>query len=224
MGKGSGDKLSKCERSDDKGKRGSGRLSRRDFLKGTGVAVSATTLLSEGLLGGQQSGAKVAGPGPVPISLRINGKVRNLNVEPRVTLLDALRDRLDLTGAKKVCDRGTCGACTVMVDGKVVYSCAILAIDAQGRNIVTIEGIAPEGKLHAVSAAFVDNDAQQCGFCTPGFVMACKAYVDRHPNATEAQVSRALGGNLCRCGTYVGVRKAAVQAARSLASPKGGRA
>ncbi len=210
----------------DKNKRDGGRgsLSRRDFLRGTGAAVSASVLVGEGLLKAQgQPGSKVQGPGAVPITLRINGKPQKLTVEPRVTLLDALRDYLDLTGAKKVCDRGTCGACTVIVDGKAVYSCSVLAIDAQGREITTIEGLAPEGKLHEVSAAFVDHDAQQCGFCTPGFVMACKAYLDKAPNPTEAQVNRALGGNLCRCGTYMGVRKAAVAAAQTLRQ-RGGRA
>jgi len=203
---------------------GGSNLSRRDFLRGTGAAVSAGVLVGEGLLNAQgQPGSKVQGPGAVPITLRINGKPQKLTVEPRVTLLDALRDYLDLTGAKKVCDRGTCGACTVIVDGKAMYSCSILAIDAQGREISTIEGLAPEGRLHEVSAAFVDHDAQQCGFCTPGFVMACKAYLDKAPNPTEAQVNRALGGNLCRCGTYMGVRKAAVAAAQAL-SRKGGRA
>jgi xanthine dehydrogenase YagT iron-sulfur-binding subunit len=141
-------------------------------------------------------------------------------VEPRVTLLDALRDRLDLTGAKKVCDRGTCGACTVLLDGKAVYSCTMLAIEAQGHEILTIEGLAPEGEMHPISAAFVANDAQQCGFCTPGFVMASKAFLDKNPNPTEAQVQHALGGNLCRCGTYIGVRAAVVAAAANM---KGGR-
>ncbi|MBI3484395.1 MAG: (2Fe-2S)-binding protein, partial [Acidobacteria bacterium] len=140
--------------------------------------------------------------------------------EPRVTLLDALRDRLDLTGAKKVCDRGACGSCTVLVDGKAMYSCAMLAIEAQGREILTIEGLAPEGELHPISAAFVENDAQQCGFCTPGFVMACKAFLDKNPNPTEAQAKKALGGNLCRCGTYIGVRAAVLDAAVRM---KGGR-
>jgi xanthine dehydrogenase YagT iron-sulfur-binding subunit len=156
----------------------------------------------------------------VSITLRVNGQAHNLSVEPRVTLLDALRDRLDLTGAKKVCDRGTCGSCTVLVDGKAVYSCNLLAIEAQGHDILTIEGLVPEGELHTVSAAFVENDAQQCGFCTPGFVVACKAYLDQNPNPTEAQVRRALGGNLCRCGTYMGVRAAVVDAAMRM---KGGR-
>ena len=179
-------------------------------------------LVGEDLLKAQASGGgKVVGPGAVPITLRINGQTKKLTVEPRVTLLDALRNFLDLTGAKNVCDRATCGACTVIVDGKAVYACAMLAIEAQDRDIVTIEGLAPENELHAVSAAFVEHDAQQCGFCTPGFVMAAKAYIDRDPNPTEAQVRRALGGNLCRCGTYMGVRKAVVDAAMKT---KGGRA
>lgn len=208
----------------DRGKGKKGSLSRRDFLRGTGAAVSAGVLVSEGLLNAQgKPASSVQGPGAVPITLRINGKPRQLTVEPRVTLLDALRDYLDLTGAKRVCDRGTCGACTVVVDGKAMYSCAILAIDAQGREITTIEGLAPEGRLHEVSAAFVDHDAQQCGFCTPGFVMACTAYLNKASSPTEAQVNHALGGNLCRCGTYMGVRKAAVAAAQTLRQ-KGGRA
>jgi xanthine dehydrogenase YagT iron-sulfur-binding subunit len=163
----------------------------------------------------------------VPMTLRVNGEAKKLTIEPRVTLLDALRNHLDLTGAKKVCDRGTCGACTVILNGKPVYSCSILAIEVADRagkpglDIRTIEGLAPEGKLHAVSASFVENDAQQCGFCTPGFVMSCKAYLDSHHNPTVEEVKEALGGNLCRCGTYMGVRNAVVQAAMNM---KGGRA
>ena len=198
-------------------------LSRRSFLKTTGAAVSAGVVSGAAaeLLNAQTpTKSSLSGPGEIPITLRINGTARNLSVEPRVTLLDALRDRLDLTGAKKVCDRGTCGSCTVLVDGKAVYSCSMLAIEAQGREILTIEGIAPEGELHPISAAFVENDAQQCGFCTPGFVMACKAYLDKNPNPTEAQAKKALGGNLCRCGTYIGVRAAVLDAAARM---KGGR-
>lgn len=200
-------------------------FSRRDFIKGTGlasVAVSATVLLGDEVAraaGRGQGEGKWIGPGPVDITLRINGQARKLQVEPRVTLLDALRNRLDLTGAKKVCDRATCGACTVIIDGKAHYSCTTLAIDAQGHDILTIEGIAPEDRLHPVSQAFVDNDAQQCGFCTPGFVMASKAYLDEEPNPTYEGVQKALGGNLCRCGTYMGVRRAVLEAAK-----KGGRA
>ena len=119
----------------------------------------------------------------MPITLNINGKPQTLNLEPRVTLLDALRNHLELTGAKRVCDRGTCGACTVILNGKSVYSCTVLAIDAQGKEIETIEGIS-SGKPHPVSEAFVNNDAQQCGYCTPGFVMAAKAFLDHNPNPT----------------------------------------
>jgi len=198
-------------------------LSRRTFLKTTGAAVSAGVMSGAAaeMLSAQAPGRnKLAGPGEVPITLRINGTAQNLSVEPRVTLLDALRDRLDLTGAKRVCDRGTCGSCTVLIDGKAMYSCTMLAIEAQGREILTIEGLAPEGELHPISAAFVENDAQQCGFCTPGFVMACKAYLDKYPSPTEAQVRHGLGGNLCRCGTYIGVRAAVLDAAARM---KGGR-
>ena len=163
---------------------------------------------------------KPLGPGPVPITLKINGKPQNLTVEPRVTLLDALRDQLNLTGAKKVCDRGTCGACTVIMNGKTVYACNVLAVDAQGSEIQTIEGIAEGNKLHPVSAAFVNNDAQQCGYCTPGFVMAVKGYLEKNANPTLEQINRDLGGNLCRCGTYVGIRKAVLEAAKMM---KGGR-
>jgi xanthine dehydrogenase YagT iron-sulfur-binding subunit len=144
----------------------------------------------------------------------------NLTVEPRVTLLDALRNHLDLTGAKRVCDRGACGACTVIMNGKTVYSCTVLAIDAQGKKIETIEGLAPAGQLHPISAAFVNNDAQQCGYCTPGFVMACKGFLDEHPNPNMEDLHTGLGGNLCRCGTYMGVKKAVMEAARTM---KGGR-
>jgi len=139
-----------------------------------------------------------------------------LNVEPRVTLLDALRDRLNYTGAKKVCDRGTCGACTVLMDGKAVYACMVLAVDAQGRNIQTVEGLSQGSELHPVMRAFVEHDAQQCGYCTPGFVVAVKAFLDENPNPTYEQVKDGLGGNLCRCGTYVGIRKAVLEAAKMM--------
>ena len=143
-----------------------------------------------------------------------------MNVEPRLTLLDALRDELELTGAKRVCDRTTCGACTVIVNGKSVYSCSMLAIEAQGKDIQTVEGLAKGNTLHPLQQAFVDNDAQQCGYCTPGFVMACKAFLDKNPNPSIEQVRKGLGGNLCRCGTYVGITEAVLQTAKK----KGGRA
>jgi xanthine dehydrogenase YagT iron-sulfur-binding subunit len=199
-----------------------GGVTRRGFLKGAGVVVSVPAILGEGFLeAAGATGAKVSGPGPVSITLRINGQSQKLELEPRVTLLDALRNHLDLTGAKKVCDRAVCGTCTMLLDGKAVYSCNVLAIDAEGRDVQTIEGLAPAGALHPVSAAFIEHDAQQCGFCTPGFVMAAKAFLDRNPNPTYEQVTAGLGGNLCRCGTYMGVREAVLDAAGRL---RGGRA
>ncbi len=195
---------------------GGGAVSRRDFLRGTGIAVSGGLSATESAQAAPASATPILGPGKVPVTLRINGKLQKLEVEPRVTLLDALRNHLDLTGAKKVCDRATCGACTVTLDGNPVYACSVLAIEAQGRSIQTIESLAAGGKLHPVSAAFVEHDAQQCGFCTPGFVMAVKAFLDKNPNPTMQSVEKGLGGNLCRCGTYVGIRKAALDAAKSV--------
>jgi xanthine dehydrogenase YagT iron-sulfur-binding subunit len=194
-------------------------FSRRGFIRGVGISTGA---LGSGLLETAALAAPagaMAGPDAVPVTLKINGKPYNLNLEPRVTLIDALRNYADHTGAKKVCDRATCGACTVIMDGKVVYSCTVLAIDAQGKDIQTIEGLS-NGKLHPVSVAFVNHDAQQCGYCTPGFVMATKGFLDKHPNPTAADVEKGLGGNLCRCGTYIGMKKAVLEAAKEM---KGGR-
>lgn len=192
-------------------------FSRRGFIRGVGIGGSA---LGTGILQSEadaaQAGGNVAGPGEVPIKLRINGKEHDLKVEPRVTLLDALREHLDYTGAKRVCDRATCGACTVIVEGKAVYGCTTLAIDVQGKNIQTVEGLSNGSELHPVMKAFVNNDAQQCGFCTPGFVVAAKSFLDGNPNPTYDQVKDGLGGNLCRCGTYVGVRKAVLEAAKEM--------
>ncbi len=192
-------------------------LTRRDFLKGASVTVSG------GLLAGQAArastappGAEVLGPGAVPITLRINGKSHKLDLQPRVTLLDALRNNLDMTGAKRVCDRGVCGSCTVIMDGKPVYACNVLAIETQGHNITTIEGLAEDGKLSPVMAAFINHDAQQCGFCTPGFVVACTAFLQKHHNPRREDIEKGLGGNLCRCGTYAGVREAVLEAATTL--------
>src|SRR2546427_1641738 len=191
-------------------------VSRRGFLKGIGVGTVASGLLSPaGLKQAVGKDSDVLGPGEIPVTLKINGQNRKLNVEPRVILLDALRNRLDLTGAKKVCDRGTCGACTVLVDGHPVYSCSLLALEAEGREITTVEGIGTPEKMNAVQKAFVEHDAQQCGFCTPGFVVACTAFVRKHPNASLDEVRAGLGGNLCRCGTYAGMILAGVDAAKA---------
>lgn len=192
-------------------------ISRRDFLRGGTAGALSTGLIGAGTHLTVEAAADVAvvGPGAVPFTLNINGKARKVNLEPRVTLLDALRNHLDLTGAKKVCDRATCGACTVILDGSPVYACTVLAIDAQGKEIQTIEGLGTADQLHPLQAAFVEHDAQQCGFCTPGFVMACKAFLDQHPDPTLDEINHELGGNLCRCGTYAGIRQAVLEAARA---------
>ena len=141
-------------------------LTRRDFLRGASVAVSGGLVVGTATRAASPAEATpIVGPGAVPITLRINGRLRKLELEPRVTLLDALRNHLDMTGAKKVCDRASCGACTVILDGKPVYACTVLAIEAQGKEIATIEGLVTSGKLHPVMTAFVEHDAQQCGFC-----------------------------------------------------------
>jgi len=211
----------------EKGKRPKGQagfdVSRRGFLKGAGAVLSSGIVVGAESFNASEtsSGTNIVGPGKVPISLKINGSVKTINLEPRVTLLDALRHDLELTGAKRVCDRATCGACTVMMGGKIVYACTILAIDAQAKEIITIEGLTTDGQLHPIQQAFVDNDAQQCGYCTPGFVMACQGFLAKHPDPTVDEIRIGLGGNLCRCGTYVGITKAVQQAAHQL---KGGHA
>ena len=191
-------------------------LSRRNFLKALGttaVASAAAQATSVAQELQKHNGEKVHGPGAVPISLKINGEAKKFEVEPRVTLLDLLRNRTDLTGAKEVCDRATCGACTLWLDGTPVYSCMTLAIEAQGREITTIEGLAKGGELTPVQKAFVNCDGLQCGFCTPGFVMIVSALLKTNPKPTEADVRKACSGNLCRCGTYPRVFAAALEAA-----------
>ena len=200
-------------------------LSRRDFLRGTGAAA-ATAALAESAGRPLAEAAPVrtdvvaAGPGPVKLTLDVNDAKMTTTVEPRVTLLDALRNYLDVTGCKRVCDRGTCGACTVLLDGKPVYACSMLALEAQGKKIKTAESLIDGGKLEAVPAAFVQHDAQQCGFCTPGFVVAMHAAFAAKPNATPAEIEEALSGNICRCGTYQQMRDAI--AALCKANGKGG--
>lgn len=188
-------------------------VSRRDFLKISSVATALPIVAGPKVAMAAGQEVPVHGPGKVPIELRVNGKVQKLQLEPRVTLLDALRDHLDITGAKRVCDRAECGACTVLLGNKTVYSCSVLAIEAQGKEITTVEALMQGEKLHPVQQAFVDNDASQCGFCTPGFVVSCKAFLDKTPNPTPEQIRHGLSGNLCRCGTYAGVRAAIAQAA-----------
>ena len=199
---------------DEKLKEQGSGFSRRDFLKVGGISLSVPLVIGSRTIRVAGKEVKLYGPGKVPISLNINAKKYAAEVEPRVTLLDTLRNELELTGAKRVCDRASCGACTVIIDGKAVYSCTVLAIEAQNKKITTVEGLMDGEKLHPVQQAFVDNDAQQCGFCTPGFVVACKAFLDKHPHPTREELGAGLGGNLCRCGTYMGVRAAVMQVAK----------
>jgi xanthine dehydrogenase YagT iron-sulfur-binding subunit len=211
-----------------------GGLSRRAFLRGS--AAAGLGVGGAGLLSGlpavaapaekakAEAGVTLLGPGPVPMSFHVNGQVHSARLEPRVTLLDALREHLDLTGAKKVCDRGTCGACTVILDGKAVYACSVLAVEAQGGEIQTVEGLGTVEKLHPLQAAFVENDAHQCGFCTPGFVMAAKALLDANPAPTLPEIHHALSGNFCRCGTYAGIRGAVLGVGAAYAAAAAGTA
>ena len=189
-------------------------VSRRDFLKISTIAAAVPVVSGPKMVLAAGEQVPVHGPGKVPMSFNVNGKTYKASLEPRVTLLDALRDSLDITGAKRVCDKAECGACTVLLDDKPVYACSMLAIEGQGKKTTTVEALMENGKLHPIQQAFVDNDASQCGFCTPGFVVACKAMLDKHPNPTPDDLLHELSGNICRCGTYAGIRGAIAQAAR----------
>lgn len=179
-------------------------VSRRGFLKGTGVAVAAAGVLGPATAAARSTATDVpiVGPGAVEFTLKINGEAKKVSAEPWTTLLDLMRNRLDLTGSKRVCDRGTCGGCTVHLDGRAINSCSILAIDCVGREITTIEGLSKGDQLHPVQAAFVECDALQCGFCTPGMVMACTAFLAKNPKPTREETAHGIAGNICRCGTY----------------------
>lgn len=189
-------------------------VSRRDFLKISTISAAAVPILGAKVVQAAGEPVKVYGPGKVAVELTINGEKHTLQLEPRVTLLDALRDQLEITGAKRVCDRAECGACTVLIDRKPVYACSVLAIEAQGKAITTIEAMMQGETLNPIQQAFVDNDASQCGFCTPGFVVAFKAVLDQNPNASAEEIRHGLSGNVCRCGTYHGIHLAIAQMAQ----------
>jgi xanthine dehydrogenase YagT iron-sulfur-binding subunit len=203
-----GDTPQKKDNSDHSG------VSRRDFLKISGISVAVPLVTRPKMVMASGQKVPVHGPGKVPMEFSINGKSYKAELEPRVTLLDALRDQFELTGAKRVCDRAECGACTVLMDNKPVYACSVLAIEVQHKPITTVESLVADGKLHPIQQAFVDNDASQCGFCTPGFVVSCKAVLDAQPHPTPEDIRRGLSGNLCRCGTYAGIRQAIAQVAQ----------
>jgi aerobic-type carbon monoxide dehydrogenase small subunit (CoxS/CutS family) len=203
-------------------------MSRRRFLRGAAVAAVATdAALGRITEAAEPKPAAPAEPnaaalntvisGEVKVTLDVNGQQRAVTVEPRTTLVNALRDRLEpaLTGPKLVCDAGTCGACTVLLNGKPVFGCSVLAIDAVGKKVTTVEGLGTPDKMNPVQAAFVEKDAMMCGFCTSGFVTTISALLKENPNPNEQQVREACKGNFCRCGTYPHVFEAAMAAAKN---------
>lgn len=203
-----------------------GGLSRRGFLKGAGLGVAATTLVGAVKEEIRQDAAKAAvtpmlsADAVHEISFVLNGQPATVRVRTGQTMLEALRDQLDLTGTKLVCDHGSCGACTVHLDGRPVNSCLLLAVDCAGRRVDTIEGLAKDGQLHPVQDAFMQEDALQCGFCTPGMIMSCKGLLDRNPKPNRGEVQEALAGNICRCGTYFNIFRAVERASGTLSGGK----
>jgi xanthine dehydrogenase YagT iron-sulfur-binding subunit len=181
-------------------------FSRRDFLRGSG-AVAAAALAADQLAAAQKAETSIL-KGQMTIDLTVNGTAKKAQVEPRTTLLEVLRYQFDLTGAKPVCTDGSSGAATVMLDGKPIQANTTLAITCAGKKVQTVESLGG-AKPDAVPRAFVAHDAEQCGFCTPGFVMAVRAFLDKNPKATEAEIRSGLNGNLCRCGTYANIIQAA---------------
>jgi aerobic-type carbon monoxide dehydrogenase small subunit (CoxS/CutS family) len=195
---------------------GLGVQSRRTFFKSVGtVAVTAATAGAQSVAAELEkaNAEKIIGPGSVPVTLEVNGAQLRLQLEPRVTLLDALRNYSSLTGAKEGCDRAACGACTVLLDNVPVYSCQKLAVEAQGHAITTVEGLAKNGELSGLQKAFVEKDASMCGYCTPGFLMSLTALFKKNPHPTADEIRHACAGNICRCGTQPHIMQAALQTA-----------
>jgi len=195
------------------------RVSRRGFLRGAGASLAAGGVMgalknSEGELAPKEA-ALQSGSDVVTLSFELNGKSVTTRVRTGFTLLETLRDHLDHTGAKLVCDYGSCGACTVLLDSVPVNSCLVLAVECAGRKVETVEGLAKDGKLHPIQQAFIAEDAMQCVFCTPGMIMSCKALLDRKPQPTRQETAEALAGNICRCGTYINIQRAVDRAAKS---------
>jgi xanthine dehydrogenase YagT iron-sulfur-binding subunit len=201
--------------------RGAPGLSRRDFLRGSGAGVAATALahapgaaLAKTADAPKAADVPGAGPAPAKVTLTVNGAKMSYAVEPRVTLLDLLRNHLDVTGCKRVCDRGSCGACTVLLDGKPTRSCTTRVGAAEGKAIRTIEGLANGDNLHPVQQAFLDHDAMQCGYCTAGMIMSAVALLHDQPKPERDDINQFMSGNICRCGTYARIVAAIEQAAK----------
>lgn len=197
------------------------KLSRRAFFTGAGASALGATLVQTAAEAAANASPPVLGPEPTALSLSINGRAVTVQADPGTTLAELLRHQLGMTGTKVGCDRGACSACTVWLDGEVAASCMTLAFDARGRKVTTIEGLARGEELHPVQKAFVEHDALQCGFCTPGMVMSCAALVERNPRCTLDDVKQAVSGHLCRCGTYPNVFKATLAAAQASGKGKG---
>ncbi|MCG8320318.1 MAG: (2Fe-2S)-binding protein [Cytophagales bacterium] len=204
------------EKTEDEKRQG---ISRRGFLKGAGLTTAGTAMVSTGVLGLNQPPVladKTIGPEAMTIRLKVNGHLRKVNVEPRTTLAQALRNHLQLTGTKVVCDRGACSACTVWVDGLPVNACMTLALDVGEKEVTTVEGLMKDGELHPVQQSFIDHDASQCGYCTPGMIMSTAHLLEKNPNPTMEDVKHAVRGNVCRCGTHPHVFKATMEAAKKM--------
>jgi xanthine dehydrogenase YagT iron-sulfur-binding subunit len=194
------------------------QISRRNFFRGVGATAMASALAKAAAVAQAAEALddqKPVGPGPTKLILQVNGSRAEVAVEPRETLLDVLRNRLQLTGAKEVCDRATCGGCTVLVNGQPIYACMKLAVEMEGQEILTVEGLGDQKRLNAVQQAFIECDALMCGYCTPGFVMSLTALFNEKKNPTPAEIKKACSGNLCRCGTYPQIFKAAQKVAES---------
>lgn len=195
-----------------------GGVSRRFFVQTLGVGAASTSIGSAAEawaaknVPARTDDPAAIGPDPVAITLTVNGKPLNLTIEPSTTLLEALRVHANLTGSKEVCDRGSCGACSVLIDGKLSVSCMMLAVDAVGTAITTVEGLSTDGNLDPIQAAFVKHDALQCGYCTPGLVMASKSLLNANPKPSLEQIKVGLSGNICRCGTYTNIFNAVLEA------------
>jgi xanthine dehydrogenase YagT iron-sulfur-binding subunit len=203
----------------------SDEITRRELLASAAVVGATLTggpIVLDALAAPAPASGDEAPASLLPVALRVNGTVHNLAIDPRTTLLDALREHLHLTGTKKGCGLGQCGACTVLMDGKRVKSCLWLAALAEGREITTIEGLARDDRLHALQAAFIARDAFQCGYCTPGQIMAGVACIDEGHASSAQEIRDWMSGNLCRCGAYDHIVAAIQDAARALRSTSGG--
>jgi aerobic-type carbon monoxide dehydrogenase small subunit (CoxS/CutS family) len=196
-------------------------VSRRSFVQTLGVSAAAGAIAERAHAAARMierdraqdnAANEVTGPGATEISLQVNGQQMKVSVDPATTLLDALRMQLNLTGSKEICDRGACGGCSVLVDGKLITSCMMLALDAVGTEITTIEGLSKNGELDPVQEAFIRHDALQCGYCTPGLVLASRALLNEKQRPTLEEIKHGLSGNICRCGTYTNIFNAVLEA------------